>query len=54
MIVGIWRRTNARLLRASFVLFSAGMLLGCEEPVEEPSIRPVLATQVGSSLVGVL
>ncbi len=27
---------------------SAGLLAGCEQPVEEPSIRPVLATQIGS------
>ncbi len=39
---------NARPIRILLLLFSAGLLMGCEEPIEKPSIRPVLATQVGS------
>ena len=39
---------NARPIRILLLLCSAGLLMGCEEPIEKPSIRPVLATQVGS------
>ncbi len=48
MIVRIFLSPNARPVRAFFLLFAAGLLVGCEEPMKEPSIRPVLATQVGS------
>ena len=39
---------NARFIRILFLLIPAGLLTGCEEPIEQPSIRPVIATRVGS------
>ncbi len=39
---------NVRSIRMLLLLFSAGLLTGCEEPIEKPSIRPVIATRVGS------
>ncbi len=39
---------NARTIRILLLLFPAGLLTGCEEPVAKASIRPVIATRVGS------
>lgn len=39
---------NARSIRILLLLIPAGLLTGCEEPIEKPSIRPVIATRVGS------
>ena len=38
---------NARSIRI-LLLIPAGLLTGCEESIEKPSIRPVIATRVGS------
>ena len=35
-------------LRILFLLVPIGLVIGCEEPVEKPAIRPVIAMQVGS------
>ncbi len=48
MNLRICRTSNARHLRALLLLLSVSLLAACEEPVQEPSIRPVLATKVGS------
>ena len=39
---------NARSIQILLLLTSAWLLTGCEEPIEKPSIRPVIATRVGS------
>ena len=39
---------NARFIRILLLLIPAGLLTGCEEPIEQTSIRPVIATRVGS------
>ena len=40
---------NARSIRILLLLlFPAGLLTGCEEPIQKSSIRPVIATRVGS------
>ncbi len=40
---------NARSIRFFLLLLlPAGLLTGCEEPIQKPSIRPVVATRVGS------
>ena len=41
--------TNAHSIRIVLLLIPAGLLTGCEEPVEKSSIRPDIATRVGSS-----
>ncbi len=39
---------TARAIRILILLIPVGLLTGCEEPIEKSSIRPVIATRVGS------